>query len=110
MVFSLTKNISETPFSASQRASLMISVGLREIKEPRKYGIAQNEQRRSQPDAIFNGAHGATPRRLRENSSSSRASARSTGAIGRSARRSRGTCALCDSPATIDCNLAEISL
>ena len=44
----------------------MISVGLREINEPRKYGIAQNEQRRSQPEAIFSGAHGALPKRLRK--------------------------------------------
>ena len=90
-MFSLTKNISDTPFSASQRASLMISVGRREINEPRKYGIAQNEQRRSQPEAIFSGAHGALPKRLRENSSSCLASARSAGAIGSNARRSRGT-------------------
>ena len=45
----------------------MISVGLREINEPRKYGIAQKEQRRSHPDAIFSGAQGALPRRLRNN-------------------------------------------
>ena len=44
----------------------MISIGLREINEPLKYGIAQNEHRRSQPDAIFSGAHGALPRRLRK--------------------------------------------
>ena len=42
-------------------------------------------------DAIFSGAHGASPNRFLENSSLSRASARSTGAIGKSARRSRGT-------------------
>ena len=28
--------------------------------------MAQNEQRRSQPDAIFKGAHGAFPSRLRK--------------------------------------------
>ena len=72
----------------------MMSVGRLEINEPRKYGMAQKEQRRSQPDAIFSGAHGAEPKRFLENSSLSRASARSAGAIGNSARRSRGTCAL----------------
>ena len=69
----------------------MMSVGRLEIKEPRKYGIAQNEQRRSQPEAIFSGAQGALPNRFLENSSLSRASARSTGAIGSNARRSLGT-------------------
>ena len=69
----------------------MMSVGRLDMKEPRKYGMAQKEQRRSQPDAIFNGAQGALPNRFLENSSLSRASARSTGAIGSSARRSCGT-------------------
>ena len=87
-----------------------MSVGRLDIKEPRKYGIAQNEHRRSHPDAIFSGAHGALPKRFLENSSLSRASARSTGAIGSKARRSRGTCDLWDSPAIIDCKRAEISL
>jgi hypothetical protein len=32
---------------------------LREMNEPRKYGIAQKEQRRSQPLAILSGAIGA---------------------------------------------------
>ena len=36
------------------------------MNEPRKYGIAQNEHLRSQPDAIFSGAHGAFPKRLRK--------------------------------------------
>ena len=100
----------------------MISVGLREINEPRKYGIAQNEQRRSQPEAIFSGAHGALPKRLRKSEppapsedaydssiASWRAAGRSAGAIGRSDLRSRGTCGVCAFPETIDCKRAEIS-
>ena len=79
------------------------------MKEPLKYGMAQKEQRRSQPDAILSGAHGASPKRLRENSALSRVSARSAGAIGKRARRSRGICGVWELPATIDCNLAEIS-
>ena len=98
VVFSLTRNNSLTPLWASHAPSCKISVGRREIKEPRKYGIAQNEQRRSQPDAIFSGAHGASPNLFRKSEPpaptaevklSSRAAARATGAIGRSARRSR---------------------
>src|SRR6202041_1895523 len=40
----------------SQRASARISGGRRDTNAPRKDGMAQNEQRRSQPDAIFSGA------------------------------------------------------
>ncbi|CAB4829911.1 unannotated protein [freshwater metagenome] len=65
VVFSLTKKSSLTPLVDNQRASSNISVGRRETNAPRKYGIAQKEQRRSQPDAIFSGAHGALPKRLR---------------------------------------------
>ena len=65
VVFSLTRYNSDTPLSASHFASSMISSGLREMNEPRKYGIAQNEQRRSQPLAILSGAIGALSRRLR---------------------------------------------
>src|SRR5580692_608800 len=54
--FSLTRTSSCTPFSASQRASASSSGGRRETNAPRKDGMAQNEQRRSQPDAIFSGA------------------------------------------------------
>ena len=38
---------------ASQRASASTSLGGRETNEPRKDGIAQNVQRRSQPEASF---------------------------------------------------------
>src|SRR3984957_11853313 len=54
--FSLTRNSSRTPWLASQRASARISGGRRDTNAPRKDGMAQNEQRRSQPDAIFSGA------------------------------------------------------
>ena len=66
--------------------------------------MAQNEQRRSQPEAIFNGAHGASPKRWRKSEppapsvdaydssiASCRAAGRSAGAIGRSDLRSLGT-------------------
>src|SRR5271170_3721439 len=54
--FSLTRNSSRTPWLASQRASARISGGRRDTNAPRNDGMAQNEQRRSQPDAIFSGA------------------------------------------------------
>src|SRR5260370_20616553 len=54
--FSLTRNSSRTPWLASQRASAKISGGRRDTNAPRNDGMAQNEQRRSQPDAIFSGA------------------------------------------------------
>ena len=88
------------------------------MNEPLKYGIAQNEQRRSHPDAIFSGAQGASPSRLRKSEppapsddayASSRAAGRSAGAIGKSDLRSRGTCGVCAFPETIDCKRAEIS-
>src|SRR5208282_1890723 len=53
---SLTSTSSRTPWPASQRASARISGGRRETNAPRKEGIAQKEQRRSQPDAILSGA------------------------------------------------------
>ena len=71
------------------------------MKLPRKYGIAQKEQRRSHPDAILRGAQGALPNRFLKSDPpaptldaklSLRAAGRSAGAIGKSARRSRGTC------------------
>ena len=100
VVFSLTRNSSDTPLAASHFASSKISTGRRETNEPRKYGIAQNEHRRSHPDAILSGAHGAFPKRLRkrvppaptlDEYSSSLAAALSTGAIGSNDLRSRGT-------------------
>src|SRR5580658_7006915 len=54
--FSLTSTSSRTPWLASQRASARISGGRRDTNAPRNDGMAQNEQRRSQPDAIFSGA------------------------------------------------------
>ncbi len=40
-------------------------MGRRETKEPRKAGMAQKVQRRSQPEAIFSEAQGADPSRAR---------------------------------------------
>ena len=85
MVFSLTRNSSDTPSLASHWASSRISVGLRETNEPRKIGIAQNAQRRSQPVAIFRGEIGALSKRVR---CGGFGALRSEGAIGRSERRS----------------------
>lgn len=50
-----------TPCSASQRVSPSTSDGRREMKEPRKEGMAQKEQRRSQPEASFTEATGLVP-------------------------------------------------
>ncbi len=65
VLFSLTRNTSRTPSPASQRASASTSEGRRLTKEPRKLGIAQNEHRRSQPLASFNGAIGPPASRRR---------------------------------------------
>ena len=59
VLFSETSMTSLTPCSASQRVSLSTSLGRREMKEPRKDGMAQKEQRRSQPEASFTEATGA---------------------------------------------------
>ena len=87
MVFSETKNNSLTPASASQLASAKTSSGVRETNAPRKLGIAQKAQRRSQPEAIFSGAHGAEFNLARAKSLSI---FRSAGAIGNNFRRSLG--------------------
>ena len=63
--FSLTRTSSRTPCSASQRASVSTSAGRRDTNEPRKDGIAQNVQRRSQPEASLSGATGPLPSRRR---------------------------------------------
>src|SRR5919112_4062972 len=63
--FSLTRNSSLTPCSASHRASPRTSPGRRETNDPRNDGIAQNEQRRSQPLASLRGAIGPPSSRLR---------------------------------------------
>ena len=59
------RGTSRTPCPASHRASSSSSVGRRDTNEPRKVGMAQNVQRRSQPDASFSGAIGPSPSRLR---------------------------------------------
>ena len=46
------------PAGALRRASAIRSAGGRDRKAPRNAGIAQNEQRRSQPEAILSGASG----------------------------------------------------
>ena len=91
------------------------------MKDPRKDGIAQNEHRRSQPDAIFNGATGSLLRRLRttrwpwpSEPTASEIGAgfvawRSLGASGRSDRRSFGLCASIEPPAIMVWRRCEIS-
>ena len=54
--FSLTRTSSRTPWSASQPASASSSGGRRDTNAPRNAGIAQNVQRRSQPQASLSGA------------------------------------------------------
>lgn len=65
VLFSETSMTSFTPCSASQRVSPRTSEGRREMKEPRKDGMAQKEQRRSQPEASFTEATGLVPSRRR---------------------------------------------
>ena len=113
VLFSETSMTSLTPCSASQRVSFSTSQGRREMKEPRKDGMAQKEQRRSQPEASFTEATGAPSRRRRSGRTrpGGRSEAvrkvdggvprkrdpaadswRSAGLIGSSLRRSRGVC------------------
>ena len=84
-----------TPCSASQRASSSTSVGRRLTNEPRKLGIAQNEQRRSQPLASLSGAIGPPSRRRRRRAGRSRAPGTGPGraprARGRQVEASRST-------------------
>src|ERR1700759_54462 len=54
--FSLTRYSPLPPSLASHSASVSRSGGRRDTNAPRKDGIAQNEQRRSQPEAILRGA------------------------------------------------------
>ena len=103
-------------------------MGRRETNEPRKLGIAQNEQRRSHPLASLSGAIGPPSSRRRTvrgpvagapapmarparqvdrrrpwpGTTTSAAAARSAGEIGSSLRRSCGVCGWCVSPARID--------
>ena len=65
VLFSLTRTISRTPCPASHWASFSTSEGRREMKEPRKAGMAQKEQRRSQPEASLTEATGLSSSRLR---------------------------------------------
>ena len=53
------------PWVASHWASSSTSLGRRLTKEPRKLGIAQKEQRRSQPLASLSGAIGPASSRRR---------------------------------------------
>ena len=104
--FSLTRNSSRTPSAASQRASSRTSVGRRLTNEPRNDGIAQNVQRRSQPDASLSGAIGPVVSRER---GATGAALLSVGEMGSSRRRSWGVCGCCFSPATIDRSRAPMS-
>lgn len=130
--------ISLTPCSASQRVSFSTSEGRREMKEPRKEGMAQKEQRRSQPEASFTEATGEPSRRRRRGARGPEAGAspsgRSAGAgvsatagpwpgratdaadswrwaglIGSSLRRSRGVCAAWMPPLRMVWSRSEMS-
>ena len=124
-----------TPCSASQRVSPSTSEGRREMNEPRKDGMAQNEQRRSQPEASFTEATGLLPSLRRSGargpeagatpsgrsagagaiswawpgSATSAASCRSAGLIGSSLRRSRGVCEAWMPPLRMVCRRSEMS-
>src|ERR1041385_6193147 len=65
VLFSETSMTSLTPCSASHLVSFSTSLGRREMKEPRKDGMAQKVQRRSQPEASFTEATGAPSSRRR---------------------------------------------
>ena len=85
----------------SHAASATTSSGGREMNDPRNDGMAQNAQRRSQPEASLRFATGPSVSRVRARlgtqawpgiSTSPAAAGRSTGEIGSSVRRSTGTC------------------
>ena len=122
--------ISLTPCSASHRVSFSTSLGRREMKEPRKEGMAQKEQRRSQPEASFTEATGEPSRRRRRGArgpeagatpsgrsvgpcpgraTEAPASCRSAGLIGSSLRRSRGVWAAWMPPFRMVCRRSEMS-
>ncbi len=122
--------ISFTPCSASHRVSFSTSLGRREMKEPRKDGMAQKEQRRSQPEASLTEATGAPSRRRRRGARGPEAGAtpsgrsagawpgsateaadswRSAGLIGSSLRRSRGVCEAWIPPDRMVCRRSEMS-
>ncbi len=122
--------ISLTPCSASQRVSFRTSLGRREMKEPRKDGMAQKVQRRSQPEASFTEATGEPSRRRRRararaeagarpsgrsagpwpgSATSAADSCRSAGLIGSSLRRSRGVCEAWMPPFRMVCRRSEMS-
>jgi len=81
-----------------QRYPATTSSGGRETNEPRNDGIAQNVQRRSQPEASLRLATGPSVSRARGiqawpgTATSADAAGRCTGEIGSSVRRSTGTC------------------
>jgi hypothetical protein len=103
-----------TPWDASHCASPSTSAGGRETNAPRKVGMAQNEQRRSQPDASFSAADGPDARRLRRSQSwpgidgappspahpAAVAAVRCTGLMGSRVRRSRGVCGTSGRPSS----------
>src|SRR5829696_7263476 len=124
--FSLTRTSSRTPRSASQRASASSSSGGRETNAPRKDGIAQNEHRRSQPEASLSGATGESSSRRRSSggvqpgtaaeagpwpgtATAPAAAGRCTGVTGSSVRRSRGVCATSGRPASTSSSRSPIS-
>ena len=75
-----------------QPAGLVEHVGgRREMKEPRKDGMAQKEQRRSQPEASFTEATGAPSSRRRRGARGPEAGARPSGEVRRRRRRGPGS-------------------
>ena len=127
--FSLTSTSSRTPCSASQAASASTSAAGGRRTQPRKAGMAQKVQRRSQPEASFSGAGGPSPSRRRSGRgpdgrrdalgqvgpgmSAAVAAARPPdGPPGRAAAGCAGPAAraaTCASPASIVCSRAEMS-
>ncbi len=131
VVFSETRLSSLTPSAASQAASARISSGVRETNEPRKDGMAQKVQRRSQPEASLRFATGPSVRRLRTTARCCGAPAaiaapsacalrewpgttaaalwRAAGASGRSLRRSEGWWDSTERPARMSSRRAAMS-
>jgi len=116
--FSLTSTSSVTPCDASHRASPSTSTGGRETNAPRKVGMAQNAQRRSQPDASLSAAEGPEASRRRRNQSWPGIAGaseppvtvvRSTGLIGSSVRRSRGVWGTSGRPARTSSSRSPIA-
>ena len=87
-----------TPCSASQRVSPSTSEGRREMKEPRKDGMAQKEQRRSQPEASFTEATGLVSSRRRSGARGPEAGATPSGQVVGRAAVARAPAAACAWP------------